>query len=46
MKIKTLLYPNGIDNNFLDIEINNKIDLEKKIKEILYVGNIGQGQDL
>ena len=39
-------YPNGIDNNFLDIEINNKIDLEKKIKEILYVGNIGQGQDL
>ena len=44
---KITCYTNGIDKEFLNLENNHKnLVLEKNIKTILYVGNIGDGQGL
>jgi glycosyltransferase involved in cell wall biosynthesis len=38
-------FPNGVDNEFLDLPITN-LDNKNKLKTILYAGNIGSGQGL
>lgn len=41
-------YPNGIDRVFIDanLDTNNKQNIQREIKTIVYAGNIGEGQGL
>lgn len=39
-------YTNGIDEEFLDIPVSSSETIEGKIPEVVYAGNIGEGQGL
>ena len=39
-------YTNGIDDEFLDVPVSSAETPEEKIAEVLYAGNIGEGQGL
>ena len=39
-------YTNGIDDEFLDLPVNSISNDEGKISEVVYAGNIGEGQGL
>ncbi len=46
--LKFDFYTNGIDSDFIDIEIGKPVDdaFDNQVKTILYAGNIGEGQGL